>query len=111
MKPTHIFIFLFLVATACAQTPSAPAPEAQQSATANPSAPAVHTLPPDKMAKAEALHTLRVRLLIIGTIWSLLVPLGLLYGGIGARFRDWAEKVSRARFVQALIFVPLLMLT
>ena len=111
MKPTHIFIFLFLVATACAQTPSAPAPEAQQSATANTSAPAVYTLPPDKMAKSEALHTLRVRMLIVGTLWSFLVPLGLLYGGIGARFRDCAEKVSRLRFVQALIFVPLLMLT
>src|SRR5258708_23957115 len=99
MKPTHIFIFLFLVATACAQTPSAPAPEAQQSATANTSAPAVYTLPPDKMAKSEALHTLRVRMLIVGTLWSFLVPLGLLYGGARARFFDLPRKISLPRVV------------
>lgn len=31
--------------------------------------------------------------------------------GIAARFRDWAESVSDKRWVQALIFVPLLVLT
>lgn len=108
MKPALIFVIVFLIATACAQTPP---PEPQQAATASAPAPVTYTLPPDKMAKAEALHTIRVRQLIIGTIWSFLAPLGLLYGGIGARFRDYAEKVSQVRFVQALIFVPLLMLT
>src|SRR5258708_21748345 len=105
MKPTHIFIFLFLVATACAQTPSAPAPQTQQSATANTSAPAVYTLPPDKMAKSEALHTLRVRMLIVGTLWSFLVPLGLLYGGVRARFPDWAGRNTPVCFVQWTILV------
>ena len=31
--------------------------------------------------------------------------------GIAAKYRDWAERVSKHRFVQALIFVPLFMLT
>lgn len=111
MKPACILILLFLIASACAQSPAIPKPEAQQTATASTPAPTAYTLPPDKMAKSEALHTLRLRQLIIGTIWAFLIPLGLLYSGTSARFRDWAEKVSRVRFVQALIFVPLVMLT
>jgi len=41
----------------------------------------------------------------------LLALLALLALGIAAKYRDWAERVSKYRFIQALIFVPLLMLT
>jgi STE24 endopeptidase len=37
--------------------------------------------------------------------------LGLLFFGVAARYRDWAESVSRWRFVQAMVFVPLLLIT
>ncbi|MGH9636710.1 MAG: M48 family metallopeptidase [Candidatus Angelobacter sp.] len=72
---------------------------------------AVYTLPPDKLAKSKALYDLRGKLQIIDTVWSFVVLLGILYLGIGARYRDWAERVSKYRFVQALIFVPLFLLT
>jgi len=71
----------------------------------------VYTLPPDKLAKSKALYDLRSKLRIIDTAYSLLVLLALLALGIAAKYRDWAERVSKYRFVQALIFVPLLMLT
>ena len=70
-----------------------------------------YTLPPDKLAKSKALYDLRGKLRIIDTAYSLLVLLAILALGIAAKYRDWAERVSKYRFVQALIFIPLLMLT
>jgi Zn-dependent protease with chaperone function len=70
-----------------------------------------YTLPPDKLQKARALYLLEGRLTIINLVYGLAVLLLVLYSGIAARFRTWAEKISRFRFVQALIFVPLLLLT
>jgi STE24 endopeptidase len=70
-----------------------------------------YTLPPDKLEKAKALYTLEGRLRIIDPIYSVLILLGLLFFGIAARYRNWAESVSRWRFVQAFIFVPLLSIT
>jgi STE24 endopeptidase len=95
---------------AFAQTPAAsPSPAAAQGAPTTQTA--EYTLPPDKLAKSKALYDLSGKLRIIGTVYGLLVLLALLYLGIAAKFRDWAEKVSSKRFVQALVFVPLLMLT
>jgi STE24 endopeptidase len=70
-----------------------------------------YTLPPDKLAKSKALYDLRGRLRIIETLYGFLLLLGVLYLGVAAKYRDIAESVSRQRFVQALIFVPLLLLT
>jgi Zn-dependent protease with chaperone function len=44
-------------------------------------------------------------------VWSLIVLVGILSLGIAAKYRDWAEKASQNRFVQAMIFVPLFLLT
>jgi STE24 endopeptidase len=93
-----------------AQTPAAspsaasaqPAPQAQTTE---------YTLPPDKSAKAKALYELRGKLRIIGTIYGFAVLLALLYLGIVARYRDWAEKATKFSFLQALIVIPLFMLT
>jgi STE24 endopeptidase len=70
-----------------------------------------YTLPVDKLAKSKALYDLRGKLRIIDTVYGLLILWALLQFGIAAKYRDVAEAVSRTRFVQALVFVPLLMLT
>jgi Zn-dependent protease with chaperone function len=70
-----------------------------------------YKLPPDKLAKAKALYELRGKLRIIDTAYSLIVLLAILALGIAAKYRDWAEKVSRFRFVQAFVFVPLILIT
>ena len=36
--------------------------------------------------------------------------LAILLFGLAAKFRDWAEAASRRRFIQAVIFVPLLLM-
>src|SRR5262249_55051714 len=93
---------------ACAQssTPS-PSPAAQAAPQAQTTE---YTLPPDKLAKAKALYDLRGKLRIFGTFYGLLILLALLYFGIAAKFRDIAEAVSKYRFVQALIFVALILI-
>jgi Zn-dependent protease with chaperone function len=70
-----------------------------------------YTLPPDKLAKSKALYELGGRLRILGTIYSFLVLLGVLYSGIAARFRNLAERGNRWMIVQAFICVPLLLIT
>jgi STE24 endopeptidase len=96
-----------------AQTPSAPAASASTTAAQNTTATQTteYTLPPDKLAKSKALYELRGKLRIIDTAYSLIILLAILSLGIAAKYRDWAEKVSGNRFVQALIFVPLFLLT
>jgi STE24 endopeptidase len=70
-----------------------------------------YTLPPEKLAKAKALYVLRGRLRIIDTAFAFIVLLGILHLGVAARYRDWVERVSQRRFVQATIFIPLLLIT
>jgi hypothetical protein len=96
--------------TTLAQTSASPvaAPAAQaQPATQT----TQYTLPPDKLAKAKALYDLRGKLRIIDTVYGLLILLGLLYLGVAARYRDIAEASGKNRFVQAIIFVALFLVT
>ena len=70
-----------------------------------------YTLPPETLAKSEALYRTSTMMLIVGTLYGLAI-LGLLVVlKVAPRFRDLAERVSGRRFVQALIFAPLLLLT
>lgn len=70
-----------------------------------------YTLPPDKLAKSKALYDLRGKLRIIDTVYGLLILLGLLYFGVAAKYRAIAEASGKNRFVQALIFVALFLIT
>src|SRR5260221_4593589 len=114
MKLAGSIALLFLCVLLMPQCSNAQEKAQPQAASASQSAPAsttAYTLSPDKLAKAKALYELRGKLRIIDTLYSLLVLLALLYLGVAAKYRDWAESVSKYRFVQALIFVPLLLLT
>jgi STE24 endopeptidase len=71
----------------------------------------VYILPPDKLAKAKALYDLRIKLGIFGTIYGFIQLLAILYFGIMARYRDWAERAFKYSFLQAFIAVPLYLLT
>lgn len=105
-----LFLGLILVPRyGIAQNAAAPA-----TASVSQGAPAptmAYTLPPDKLTKATTLYHLGSKLRIIGTVYYLLILLAILYFGVATRYRDWAEKAAKYRFVQALIFVPLVMLT
>jgi Zn-dependent protease with chaperone function len=114
MKPALIVAYLLLIAStlgnAAAQTNSLSSAATALPAQAGQASSAPTTeyqLPPDKLAKSKALYEISGRLRIIGTIWGFVVLLGILYLGMVARFRDWAERASHNSFVQALAVIPL----
>ena len=70
-----------------------------------------YTLPPDLYKKAKALSRTRFRFDIISFFYGLLILWIILRWKLAPKFRDTAEKASSNRFIQALIFTPLLILT
>src|ERR1700719_3011263 len=96
---------------------STPASESQGTQSADSSARPVerkitaYTLPPDLYKKAKALSRTRFRFDIISFFYGLLILWIILHWKLGPKFRDTAEKASSNRFVQALVFAPLLVLT
>src|SRR5262249_16533532 len=112
IRPLAALVCCFALApqTAPAQTPAAsPSPAAVQNTPQTQTT--EYTLPPDKLAKATALYKLRGKLRIVDSIYGFVILLGLLYLGVAARFRDIAEASGKNRFVPALIFVALLLIT
>jgi STE24 endopeptidase len=68
-----------------------------------------YSLPPDKLAKAEALYTTRTMLYLFGMGFGIVILWILLKLRVAPALRDLAERASKNSFVQALVFVPLLM--
>jgi STE24 endopeptidase len=66
-----------------------------------------YTLPPDKLAQAHALYRLDATMVPIVTAWTFLVFYLMLRLRFGVRLRDWAERASRFRIVQAVIVMSL----
>jgi STE24 endopeptidase len=70
-----------------------------------------YTLPPDLYQKAHDRSRIHFRLALIGFVYGLAVLWLILRWKLAAKYRDWAEHSSSRRFLQALVFSPLLLLT
>lgn len=70
-----------------------------------------YVLSPDRYEKAVTYSRAAYTMYFVAVGLNLLALVILLRLGIAAKFRDWAESVSDKRWIQALIFVPLLVLT
>ncbi len=70
-----------------------------------------YTLSPDLYRKAHFLSRLRFAASVFGVLYGVFVPWLILQRRWSAKFRDWAESVSRQSFLQGFIYVPLLALT
>ena len=70
-----------------------------------------YTLPPDLYKKAHDLSLIHFRLAVIGVVYGLVVLWLILLWRLAAKYRDCAERFSSRRFVQSLVFSPLLLLT
>jgi STE24 endopeptidase len=70
-----------------------------------------YTLSEDRYEKAVAYNRAGYTLYFVAYFLSFLVLILLLKLGWAAKFRDFAERVTDKRWMQALIFVPLLILT
>lgn len=98
------------------QTPPAAAPSsapaaAPQSQPAPPQKITKYTLPPDRYQKARNLAKIHFRFALISFVYGLVVLWLVLRWKLSAKYRTLAESKSSVRFVQALIFSPLLILT
>lgn len=97
------------------QTPS----DAQEKSSAQPSPTAsseqasksTYSPPPGQYEKAESYSRSHYRHLLIGSLWGIVIPLLLLRWRVAPRYRDWAERASSRRFVQVVVYAPLLLLT
>jgi len=69
-----------------------------------------YTLPPDKLQKAYALYLMNGALYFVTTAWGLVVLYIMLRKRFGAQLRDWAERASRFRVLQAVIVMSLFVL-
>jgi Zn-dependent protease with chaperone function len=70
-----------------------------------------YTLPPDKLAKAIEYARERHRLYFIAVAYGFAVLAAVLYTKLAPRYRDWAERVTTVRFLQAYLFATPLLLT
>ncbi|HXZ40661.1 MAG TPA: M48 family metallopeptidase [Terriglobales bacterium] len=70
-----------------------------------------YTLPPDLYRKARNLSKIRFRLALIGFVYGLVVLWLILHWRLSPKYRDWAEGFSARRFLQSIVFAPLLLLT
>lgn len=68
-----------------------------------------YRLPPNKLERAKALYRTRVAMLVVGTIYGLVVIVFVLASGLAPRFRDIAERATKRRFFQSIVFAPLLL--
>lgn len=63
-----------------------------------------YRLPADKLAKAKTLNKIRLALDVAGTFWGLAVLWLLLATRTAAGIETWAERVSRRRWIQGVLF-------
>ena len=63
-----------------------------------------YTLPPEKLAKADALTSVRIAMDFGSPIWSIVAVLLILQFGIAARMRNVAVNLSKNRWAQCFIF-------
>ena len=83
---------------------------ASQSAKVEPKIVKGYTLSSEKYRQAVAFNRARDRLYFLGFAYGVVVYLIVLRGRVGPKFRDWAERLSSRRVVQAFVYVPLLLL-
>jgi len=105
-----------------AQTSSAPA-AMEQAPAQNSGTPAMagqtaatppitsYTLPPDREQKARALSKVRLRSTLVDLVYGLIILLLVLWWKLAPKYRDVAERAASRRFLQILIFGPLIALT
>ena len=70
-----------------------------------------YTLPPDRYKKAHDLGRIHFRFNIISFIYGLVVLWLILRLKLAPKYREWVEKISSRRFVQALVYAPLFLAT
>ena len=102
---------LLMLAAASAQTQ--PATSSPETAAASPGEVVIteYSPPPENAAKSEAYRDALHLHFFGNTFYEFLVLLLILWWRLAPKYRDWAERISSRRFLQVVIFAPLLLLT
>jgi len=70
-----------------------------------------YTLPSDVYKKAHHRSRIRFVLALLSFVYGLVVLWAMLHWKLGVKYRDWAERLSHKRFLQAIVYGPLLLIT
>lgn len=70
-----------------------------------------YRLPPDLYQKAHSRNRIHFRLNLIGLVYGIVVLWLILRRKLAVKYRNWAERFSSWRFLQSLVFSPLLLLS
>jgi Zn-dependent protease with chaperone function len=70
-----------------------------------------YTLSPELYKKAHNLGRIHFRFQLISFIYGLVILWLILRWKLAPKYRDWAERLSSKRFLQSVVFSPLLLLT
>lgn len=120
MKSVRLGLFVVLgavVAAGVAATAWAKQPAPAHQKTGEPqvssrqAAIAAYQLPPEVARRAKAYSRIHYWLHFGGFGYGVLVLLVVLAVRLAPRYRDWAERCSHRRWLQAMVFAPLLLLT
>lgn len=106
-------LLLALLATVlCAVQPAqALAATAEHAATQSQSAQSmVYSLPPAKLARARTLYHWETAIDFGGSLWGILIFLGILHFHWASGLRGWAARWTRGSWLRGLCFCPLLLL-
>jgi STE24 endopeptidase len=87
-----------------AQQPQPSSPQPAQAQQAQPQSEQAYSLPPDKLAQAVALNRIQLTLEIVGTLWGLALLWILLASRAAAGLERWAQRRTRRRWIQGLLF-------
>jgi STE24 endopeptidase len=68
-----------------------------------------YSLPPDQLQRAIEYAHASYGLHFGSELLGIAILAAIIVTGLGAKFRDWAAAASPRRFVQALVFIPLLL--
>ncbi len=103
-----LFLFLLLAAISDSRAAVLKSTAATSSAVSQTSQPLLqYSLPPDKLTKAYALYLLDGALYFVTTLWGFVVLWLMLRTRFGPHLRDWAERLSWRRIVQAIVVMCL----
>jgi STE24 endopeptidase len=70
-----------------------------------------YSLPPDKLQRAIEYAHSAYTLHFASELWAIVILAAIVAFGLSAKLRNWAEAASPRRFIQALVFIPLLLFT
>ena len=100
-----LVLLLAMTAGAAAQNPAPPpASHPVMPPAAQPGAASDRVPVPEPTAQAQAYHRSGNVLWVMNTLWALVLPAALLWSGLSARMRDWAQAAGRKWFFAVALY-------